>query len=166
MKNLKKYAVFPALLLAALIMVSGCAAPTADTPGEGNVAGHPVTALTEQAIKNATYPSEWEEGGEITLIDGRLEGEPFVEGGATRLIVTLIEPVAFDDLDGDGVDEAVVILATNPGGTGTFISLEALGNDNGTPAHLASHQLGSGQGRVPGNPGRTDCAGDGEARAR
>ncbi|MGD9029094.1 MAG: META domain-containing protein [Anaerolineae bacterium] len=142
MKSLKQYPIGSALLLAALIMVSGCAAPTADAPGEGNLAGHPVTALTEQAIRNATYPSEWEEGGEITLIDGRFEGEPFVEGGATRPIVTLIEPVAFGDLDGDGVDEAVVILATSPGGSGTFVSLEAMGNDNGTPVHLASYQLG------------------------
>jgi heat shock protein HslJ len=142
MKNLTQYPIVSALLLAALIMVSGCAAPTADAPDEGDVAGRPVTALTEQALKNATYPCEWDENGEITLMTGRFEGEPFVEEGATRLIVTLIEPVAFGDLDGDGVDEAVVILATNPGGSGTFISLEAMGNDDGTPVHLASYQLG------------------------
>ncbi|MAG35399.1 MAG: hypothetical protein CL878_04015 [Dehalococcoidia bacterium] len=93
-------------------------------------------------LSSATYPSEWEKSGTITLADGRYEGQPFVPGGATRLIVTLVEPVAAGDLDGDGIDEAVAILAANPGGSGTFLSLEAMRNEAGQPRHIATHALG------------------------
>ncbi len=98
--------------------------------------------LSLEALKNATYPSEWEESGTITLTDGRYEGEPFVEGGASRPIVTLVEPVAFGDLDGDGVEDAAVVLAANAGGSGTFISLEAVRNEGGEPVHVATYSLG------------------------
>ena len=102
----------------------------------------PVPPLTLELLQNTTYPSEWDESGAITLTDGRYEGEPFVEGGASRLVVTLVEPVAFGDLDGDGVEDAAVILAANAGGSGTFISLEAVRNEGGEPVHLATYPLG------------------------
>jgi heat shock protein HslJ len=98
--------------------------------------------LTLDALRNATYASEWEDSGFITLTDGLYEGEPYVEGGASRLVVTLISPLAFGDLDGDGVDDAAVILVANPGGSGTFYSLEAVRNEGGEPVHLASYALG------------------------
>jgi len=99
-------------------------------------------SLTLDALRNATYPSEWEDDGAITLVNGRYEGEPYVEGGATRLVVTLFSPLAFGDLEGDGVDDAAVILVADPGGSGTFYSLEAVRNESGEPAHLASYALG------------------------
>ena len=108
----------------------------------GECAPASASSLSLEALKNATYPSEWEESGTITLTDGRYEGEPFVEGGASRLVVTLVEPVAFGDLDGDGVEDAAVILAANAGGSGTFISLEAVRNEGGEPVHLATYPLG------------------------
>jgi heat shock protein HslJ len=139
-----------------LVAVTACAAPSptatpeptatpvpTDTPVPLPTAtSTPVPSLTLEMLQNATYPSEWEKSGTITLTDGRYEGEPFVEGGASRLVVTLIEPVAFGDLDDDGVDDAAVILAANAGGSGTFISLEAVRNEGGEPVHLASYPLG------------------------
>jgi heat shock protein HslJ len=117
--------------------------PTATpTPVPPTSTSTPVSSLTLEMLQNATYPSEWEESGPITLTNGRYEGKPFVEGGASRLVVTLIEPVAFGDLDGDGVEDAAVILAANAGGSGTFISLEAVRNEGGEPVHLASYPLG------------------------
>jgi len=104
--------------------------------------GKPTAQLTLEALQNATYPSELEESGAITLTDGRYEGEPFVEGGASRPVVILVEPVASGDLDGDGIEDAAVILAANAGGSGTFISLEAVRNEGGEPVHLASYLLG------------------------
>lgn len=98
--------------------------------------------LNLDALRNATYPSEWEEDGPVTLTDGRYEGEPFVEGGAARLVVTLAAPIAHGDLDGDGVDDTVVVLVADPGGSGTFFSLEAMRNEAGKPVHLASVSLG------------------------
>jgi len=100
------------------------------------------SSLSLEALKNATYPSEWGESGAITLTDGGYEGDPFVEGGASRPIVILVEPVAFGDLDGDGVEDAAVILAANAGGSGTFISLEAVRNEGGEPVHVATYSLG------------------------
>jgi heat shock protein HslJ len=102
----------------------------------------PVTPLTLEMLQNTTYPSEWEESGTITLTDGRYEGEPFVEGGVSRLVVTLIEPVAFGDLDDDGVEDAAVILASNAGGSGTFIDLTAVLNQHGMPKPVATTSLG------------------------
>ncbi|UCC64504.1 MAG: META domain-containing protein, partial [Anaerolineae bacterium] len=102
----------------------------------------PQVSLTLDALRNATYPSEWEEDGAITLTNGRYEGEPYVEGGASRLVVTLVSPLVFGDLDGDGVDDAAAILVADPGGSGTFYSLEAVRNESGEPVHLASYALG------------------------
>jgi len=108
----------------------------------GECAPASALSLSMEALKNATYPSQLEEGSTITLTNGRYEGEPFVEGGASRPVVILVEPVAFGDLDGDGVEDAAVILAANAGGSGTFISLEAVRNEGGEPVHLASYLLG------------------------
>ena len=41
--------------------------------------------------------------------------------------------LAFGDLNGDGVEDAVVVLVTNPGGTGRFYDLAPVLNQNGTP---------------------------------
>jgi len=108
----------------------------------GECAPASASSLSMEALKNATYPSQLEEGSTITLTNGRYEGEPFVEGGASRPVVILVEPVAFGDLDGDGVEDAAVILAANAGGSGTFISLEAVRNEGGEPVHLANYLLG------------------------
>jgi hypothetical protein len=98
--------------------------------------------LTDTLLKNAEYSTEWEDDGIIKLTDGRYDGEPYVEDSATHLIITLVEPVAFGDLDGDGIDDAAVILAADPGGSGTFVSLEAVYSENGEPHHVASYALG------------------------
>jgi heat shock protein HslJ len=124
----------------ALAEVASDVIKTAEGPGEP--AADVSAELTLDALRNATYPSEWDESGTTTLTDGRYEGEPYVEGGATRLVVTLVEPIAFGDLDGDGVDDAAVILVASPGGSGAFYSLEAVRNEGGEPVHLASYSLG------------------------
>jgi heat shock protein HslJ len=123
-----------------LVQVSSEVVGAAEEPS--GPAGEAQAGLTLDDLRNATYPSEWEDSGVVTLTDGRYEGEPYVEGGASRLVVTLISPLAFGDLDGDGVDDAAVILVANPGGSGTFYSLEAVRDESGEPAHLASHSLG------------------------
>jgi hypothetical protein len=57
--------------------------------------------------------------------------------------VTLVpQPVAFGDLNGDGIDDAAVILATNTGGSGTFIYLNAVLNDKGAAKFASSISLG------------------------
>ncbi len=102
----------------------------------------PPPPLTVEMLKNAEYPSEWPADGVAKLTDGEYQ-EKIVPGAASKLIIVVYPDMhAFGDLDGDGVDDAAVILATSAGGSGTFISLEAVINDQGTPKHVASAELG------------------------
>jgi len=106
---------------------------------EAAVEGQP---LTLEALKNAAYLSEWPADGVAQLVDGEYE-EEIVPGAASKLIIVFYPDMyAFGDLDGDGAEDAAVVLATSGGGSGTFISLEAVINDQGTPNHVATAFLG------------------------
>ena len=98
-------------------------------------------SLTLPALQNATYQGIYDEP--VQLTDGRYEGEPFVPGGASRPTVTFHPEVyAFGDLNGDGVDDAAVILIESSGGSGSFIYLAAVINEDGTPVNVATHFVG------------------------
>jgi len=102
----------------------------------------PPPPLTVEMLKNAEYHSEWPAEGVAKLMDGEYQ-EEIVPGSASKLIIVVYPDMhAFGDLNGDGVDDAAVVLATSGGGSGTFISLEAVINDKGTPKHVASAKLG------------------------
>jgi len=69
---------------------------------------------------NAEYRGIYE--ASIRLTEGVYEGKPFVEGGASRPTVQLVEDAhTMGDLDGDGGDEVVVILTENSGGSGSHV---------------------------------------------
>ena len=97
-------------------------------------------ALTEEMLRNMTYQGIYDEL--VTLTNGQYEGEPFVEGGASKPTATLIPFTAFGDLNGDGADDAVVLLVENSGGSGSFIYLAAVINQEGTPENAATTLLG------------------------
>jgi heat shock protein HslJ len=81
---------------------------------------------------NATYSGMYEEA--VTLTDGLYEGEPFVEGDPARPSVQYVEDrELFGDLDGDGVEDAVVFLIERGGGTAAFTYIAAQLNQNGQP---------------------------------
>jgi len=52
------------------------------------------------------------------------------------------EVYAFGDLNGDGVDDAAVILIESSGGSGSFIYLAAVINEDGTPVNVATQFVG------------------------
>jgi hypothetical protein len=52
------------------------------------------------------------------------------------------EQYGFGDLDGDSDIDAAVMLITQSGGSGTFYTLAAVLDDNGTPVHRGSAFLG------------------------
>ena len=99
------------------------------------------SVLTIDQLANATYTGIYDDQ-EVTLTDGQYEGEPFVEGGASRPTVNFNpNDVAFGDLNGDGVEDAAVLLSENSGGSGTFLYLAAVINEDGQPVNVATTQL-------------------------
>ena len=99
-------------------------------------------SLTEEMVRNAEYHSEWPAEGVAKLTDGKYQ-EEIVPGAASKLVIVIYPDMqAFGDLNFDGNPDASVVLATSGGGTGTFISLEAVINDEGAPKHVATALLG------------------------
>ncbi len=100
-----------------------------------------VGGLTPDVLRNATYQGIYDEP--VTLADGTYAGEPFVEGGASRPTVTLIDQLAtLGDLNWDGLEDAAVVLAENSGGSGVFVYLAAVLSAEGGPANVDTLLLG------------------------
>lgn len=114
----------------------------AGAPTEALAASTGVLPLSIESLRNASLSSPVEAGRLITLVNGRYVGEPFVAGGASRPEITLLEPVAFGDLDQDGMNEAAAVIVSNTGGSGSFYTLEIFDNQGGSPAQMASFDLG------------------------
>lgn len=95
--------------------------------------------LTKQALENLAYHGIYDQA--VTLTSGEYTGPPFVEGGASRPVVRL-QTVANGDLDQDSIPDAVVVLAENSGGSGTFIYLAAVLNEYGEPVNTSTIRLG------------------------
>ena len=76
------------------------------------------SALTRDALRNAEYQFFQ---GKLRLEEGLFVRKLEIGQEAWRLR----EPLAFGDLDGDGVDDAAVVLTYNGGGSGTFYGLLA-----------------------------------------
>ncbi len=91
-------------------------------------------------VRSASYASEWPESGTARLRDGEFR-EPVAEGSATELKIA-IEQVAFGDLNGDGLADAAVVLAADPGGSGTFYTLHAVTGAPGEATDAGSVFLG------------------------
>ena len=90
---------------------------------------------------NATYHGI--EDSPVQLSDGRWEGKPYVEGGASRPSVGLVENfVLTGDLDGDGSDESIVLLWQSSGGSGTFDHLAVMAEVGGELRNIATAPLG------------------------
>lgn len=138
---------FPRRLLAAIASLAFLAACQQQETGEAT-APRPASATVKQAppnlaeLRNATYTGI--QDGPITLTDGEWRGAAFLEGGASRPSVGLFEDFRLTgDLDDDGADEAVVLLWSSSGGSGTFDYLAVVGRDaSGAPLNIATAALG------------------------
>jgi hypothetical protein len=130
--RLKVYLSVVGLLSLSLMVACGAKASEAPAP------------LTVEALKNATYDSEWAAEGVAQLRDGEYRQKyPGAEDAASELVIAFYDDMyAFGDLNSDGVEDAAVVLATSGGGSGTFVTLEAVVNDQGTPRNVASVLLG------------------------
>lgn len=79
----------------------------------------------------------------VTLVDGTWEGEPWVEGGASRPRVGLARDFLLSgDIDGDGNSESVVLVWQSSGGSGTFNFIALMDQENGGWRNVATTPIG------------------------
>ena len=128
------------LLLAACDRQTPQSEQPADRP-EASEAPRPIEPVTRRDLEGLTYRSEFAGPGNITLTDGVYQ-EPALPGTATVTLVLLTESVKFGDLNGDGVDDAVAVIETDPGGSGVFFELVAVVATDEGPQQVASVSLG------------------------
>ncbi|HYV84380.1 MAG TPA: META domain-containing protein [Patescibacteria group bacterium] len=101
------------------------------------------SAPTIDELKRTTFHGLQVAPGTITLVDGRWEGKPAAEGGASRPRVELVTDLRLAaDLDGDGREEAVVLLAESSGGSGVLVDLAVAGRDGDVVRNVATVLLG------------------------
>ncbi|HUV94190.1 MAG TPA: META domain-containing protein [Anaerolineae bacterium] len=98
------------------------------------------SGLMVEALRNATYQSEWTNSKQAPLTDGEYV-ESIVPGAASKIVVRLHPRMAFG-YTGDGQPFSAVILFTSAGGSGTFYELAAVVQQNGEPMHVAATKLG------------------------
>lgn len=161
MKNI--YLILPLLVL--LCLVSACSAPavrpaTATTavtalPQPSATLAPPATplptltstsatltpgvpALTADMLQNMEFKLPVSQKT-VKLVNGRYEAG----SGADYLLVTMLaDPIAFGDMNGDGLADAALVLGENMGGSGVFESLVVVFNQGGIPTQAAATQIG------------------------
>jgi hypothetical protein len=92
--------------------------------------------LTPEMLQNATYPLKQGATGEVTLTGGEYINE------AEQVRVLISELYTLGDLNGDGAEDAAVILEANSGGSGIFVHLAAVLYQDGKAQPVASALLG------------------------
>src|SRR4029453_12375789 len=119
----------------------GLAFVTEAYPSEPTKAAMQAPTLKE--IKNASYSGIEGLKGSVKLVDGRWKGRPYKKGSASRPVVSLIGDFRITgDLDGDGTDDAVVLLNYAPGGTGQLLHLALMARKKGKIQNLATALIG------------------------
>ncbi len=101
-------------------------------------AGVPTPAdsiLTRETLSNMVYPSDYTSSSTAPLIAATYREAP-------RTTVRLLPQHLYGDLTGDDVAEAVVLLGTSTGGSGTFVELVVVTIVDGQPQPIASQFLG------------------------
>lgn len=96
-----------------------------------------ITPLTLDKLRNGTYYAPFYRRT-VTLKDGA-----FSEGvSPNSYSVQMLDLVASGDLNGDGVNDAAIILAESGGGSGVFESIVAVLNSGGLPYPVGQAVLG------------------------
>ena len=102
----------------------------------------PLPPLTVDQLRNAEYQLMATVNG-IHVV--RLQDGTYQKGSnpaaADYTSVTLAPQMAFGDLNGDGSPDAAVLLAENYGGTGVFVSVVVMINQDGQPVSWGASML-------------------------
>ena len=109
------------------------------TPNTKNESGN--STLSQVVLGNSIYRSpDW---GEFQLQDGVYYRTPLTSQESPEIYTTrILGPILYGDLNTDEVEDALVILSTQNGGTGHFIELAAVINQNGNAYNIATLSLG------------------------
>ena len=99
------------------------------------------STLSLDILRNATYRSpDW---GEFQLSDCIYYRTPPTSQESPEAYTTrLLDTVLYGDINQDGLGDAVVFLATQSGGTGTFIEMAVVLNLDGSPVNISTRYLG------------------------
>jgi heat shock protein HslJ len=125
------------------VLLASCQSRTEATKATADPVDAPAGAPTLEELRGATYHGLEDLDGPVTLADGDWESEPFAPGATSRPTVSLAPGFRVTgDLDGDGADEAVVILAQSSGGSGTFNSLAVVQRTAAGLENVATTALG------------------------
>ena len=104
-----------------------------------------IIALTLGALKNANYYCKACNGW-VKLEDGYYleENVELMLRHETMIAEDIMgeEMVVYGDLNNDGKEDVAVIIISNFGGSGGFVELAVMINDNGNPVYLDSEILG------------------------
>jgi hypothetical protein len=93
----------------------------------------PTAEFNEIGLRNETYTLP-QYGRRVTLQNGTYQGKE----GVVRLNAAMLPQIALGDLNGDGVEDAAVLIGENGGGSGVFVSLFAVLNWNGQAVQAGS----------------------------
>lgn len=97
--------------------------------------------LSLDILRSGVYRSpDW---GEFQLSDGiYYRTPPTVQEAPETYTTRLLDTVLYGDIDLDGVEDAMVFLNTQNGGTGHFIEMAAVLNLNGSAQNISTLYLG------------------------
>ncbi|HUI88528.1 MAG TPA: Gmad2 immunoglobulin-like domain-containing protein [Anaerolineales bacterium] len=96
------------------------------------------SALTPDQVKNAKYQLVVQDAHPIVQLTNGAYQNTIDVSSPNFMSIDLASPMAFGDLNGDGAGDAAVLLAENYGGSGVFVSLIAVLNQNGQALQAAS----------------------------
>jgi hypothetical protein len=108
-----------------------------ETPTTTQSAPPVSSGLTVEKLMSGTYHAPYNDRT-ITLFNGS-----YSEGSGTMIYsVNMLNNYAFGDLNGDGINDAAIILVENMGGTGQFVSLISVYDNGGMPLQKDAVELG------------------------
>jgi len=136
----------PFVYLFLILVLAGCSLDTSNpaqnqvTPSinPGFMQSTPNSGpLTVEMLNNAEYQAQ---NGTVLvkLVDGSYEAG----SGVDYLSVRILDQVAFGDLNSDGIEDAIVILVENYGGSGMFEYLVPVFNNGGSVSPSSGYLLG------------------------
>lgn len=113
--------------------------PNFSTPIPSSESGS--ATLSQSVLLNSTYRSpDW---GEFQLTDGIYYRTPPTSQESPEIYTSHYQGLVFyGDINADGLEDALVILSTQNGGSGHFIELAAVLDQNGSPYNVATISLG------------------------